>query len=87
MKEIYIRNNEISDLIINFNGKEISLYYFVQSYRQKQTKAPGMVEILPSIYCNAVLNTKRGWKKILHKIKVYFDEADDYIIYVKNQAA
>lgn len=84
MEKIYISHNKIFNMNLKFNGKDIPLYSFVEAYKKKQNNSLEMVEILPSIYCNAVLNTKIGWKKILHRIKVYFDEEDDYIIYIKN---
>lgn len=70
---------------IKFNGKEIPLYHFINSYKNKKDDSKDMLEILPSIYCNTILNTLDGVDRSYYQLQSFWlGRKEQYIIYVKN---
>ena len=85
MEEILIEDNDIFKMIIKFNGKEIPLYHFINSYKNKKDDSKDMLEILPSIYCNTILNTLDGVDRLYYQLQSFWlGRKEQYIIYVKN---
>ena len=85
MKKIVIDHDDIFKMNIKFNGKEIPLHLFIDSYNKKRNQSKEMMEILPSIYCNTVLNTLDKGDRLLYQLEnLFLDRKEQYIIYVAN---